>query len=82
MKTLLCITVNGVPREEAVAGNLLLIEFLRDALGLTGTKMGCDGGDCGASPSPFDGEGAGGCGQPPAPFIFPIANCTDSTMVL
>lgn len=48
MKILLSITVNGIPREEAVAGNTLLLEFLRDTLGLTGTKMGCDGGDCGA----------------------------------
>ncbi len=48
MKTLLRITVNGIQREEAAAGNLLLIDFLRDGLGLTGTKMGCDGGDCGA----------------------------------
>jgi hypothetical protein len=42
MKTLLALSVNGLPREEAVAGTTLLIEFLRDGLGLTGTKMGCD----------------------------------------
>ncbi len=46
--TLLRIAVNGISRQEAVSGNLLLIELLRDGLGLTGTKMGCDGGDCGA----------------------------------
>jgi aerobic-type carbon monoxide dehydrogenase small subunit (CoxS/CutS family) len=44
MKSLLSITVNGLAREEAVADTTLLIEFLREGLGLTGTKMGCDGG--------------------------------------
>jgi 4-hydroxybenzoyl-CoA reductase subunit gamma len=48
VKSLLSVTVNGIPREEAVSDTTLLIEFLRDGLGLTGTKMGCDGGDCGA----------------------------------
>ncbi|HUJ75362.1 MAG TPA: (2Fe-2S)-binding protein [bacterium] len=48
MKMLISVTVNGLRREEAVSGSELLIEFLRDGLGLTGTKMGCDGGDCGA----------------------------------
>jgi len=47
-KTLISITVNGIEREEAVADTSLLIDFLREDLGLTGTKMGCDGGDCGA----------------------------------
>jgi len=48
MKTLVRFFINGIEREEAVAGSQLLIDFLRDKLGLTGTKMGCDGGDCGA----------------------------------
>ena len=48
MKSLLCLTVNGRQREDAVAENMLLIDYLREQLGLTGTKQGCDGGECGA----------------------------------
>lgn len=48
MKRVLEITVNGRPRTDVVADNMLLIDYLRENLGLTGTKMGCDGGECGA----------------------------------
>jgi len=48
MKSILRLTVNGRPREDAVAGNMLLYDYLREVVGLTGTKMGCDGGECGA----------------------------------
>ncbi|MBI4966604.1 MAG: 4-hydroxybenzoyl-CoA reductase subunit gamma [Rhodospirillales bacterium] len=48
MKSILRVTVNGRPREDAVEPNLLLLDYLRDQLGLTGTKQGCDGGECGA----------------------------------
>jgi len=47
-KTITHIQVNGVFREDAVSDNLLLIDYLRETCGLTGTKMGCDGGECGA----------------------------------
>ncbi|MBL0211032.1 MAG: 4-hydroxybenzoyl-CoA reductase subunit gamma [Holophagaceae bacterium] len=48
MKKILRLWVNGKPREDAVAENALLLDYLRDTLGLTGTKQGCDGGECGA----------------------------------
>jgi 4-hydroxybenzoyl-CoA reductase subunit gamma len=55
-KRLLSITVNGRAREDAVADHTLLLEYLRDELGLTGSKRGCDGGECGACTVLVDGE--------------------------
>ncbi len=45
---LLEFTLNGRGRADAVADNILLLDHLREAIGLTGTKAGCDGGECGA----------------------------------
>jgi len=47
MKTLLSLTLNGRQRDDAVPGNMLLVDYLREIAGLTGTKIGCDGGECG-----------------------------------
>ncbi len=55
-KRVLSLTVNGRHREDAVADSTLLLDYLRDALGLTGTKRGCDGGECGACTVLIDGE--------------------------
>ena len=46
-KTNLSCTVNGRARDHIVSDSLLLADFLRETLGLTGTKIGCDGGECG-----------------------------------
>ena len=50
------LAVNGRAREEAVEDNLLLIDYLRSRRSLTGTKRGCDGGECGACTVLVDGE--------------------------
>ncbi|MDX1486310.1 MAG: 4-hydroxybenzoyl-CoA reductase subunit gamma [Alphaproteobacteria bacterium] len=47
-KSILNLVLNGRRRDDAVADNMLLIDYLREVVGLTGTKMGCDGGECGA----------------------------------
>jgi carbon-monoxide dehydrogenase small subunit len=53
--------VNGQPVVAAVEPHLTLLEFLRDILGLTGTKEGCSTGHCGACTVLADGEPVSSC---------------------
>jgi carbon-monoxide dehydrogenase small subunit len=57
----ICVTVNGVRHEHAVEPRLLLSDFLRHTLGLTGTHVGCEHGVCGACTVLVDGSSARSC---------------------
>lgn len=56
MKRIVSLTVNDRSFEDALDDNLLLIDYLRDVRHLTGTKKGCDGGECGACTVLVDGN--------------------------
>jgi aerobic-type carbon monoxide dehydrogenase small subunit (CoxS/CutS family) len=56
MKTRLILTVNGEPIDALADGYKTLLEVLREDLGLTGTKHGCELGECGACAVLVDGQ--------------------------
>ena len=55
------VTVNGERRESVVEARTLLVHWLRDELGLTGTHIGCDTTNCGACTVHLDGESVKSC---------------------
>jgi carbon-monoxide dehydrogenase small subunit len=55
------LVVNGTATQADVEPRLLLVDFLRDTLGLTGTKLGCETGQCGACTILVDGTAVKSC---------------------
>jgi carbon-monoxide dehydrogenase small subunit len=55
------VTVNGEPHTRKVEARTLLVHFLREDLGLTGTHVGCDTTSCGACTVSLDGEAVKSC---------------------
>jgi carbon-monoxide dehydrogenase small subunit len=55
------VTVNGTTFERDVEPRLLLVHFIRDVLGLTGTNIGCDTSQCGACTIHMDGVAVKSC---------------------
>ena len=61
MKTTITVRVNGAAESAAVEPNCTLLELLRDVLDLTGTKEGCNEGECGACIVLLDGRAVNSC---------------------
>jgi len=55
------ITVNGTPQTRDIEDRTLLVQFIREHLGLTGTHIGCDTTQCGACTIHLDGEAVKSC---------------------
>lgn len=68
------VTVNGQQYKRRVPSRMLLVDFLRDELGLTGTHIGCDTGHCGACTVMLDGVAVKSC--------LLLAGQTDNSQVL
>jgi aerobic carbon-monoxide dehydrogenase small subunit len=55
------VTINGAQQEHDVEPRLLLVHYIRDVVGLTGTNIGCDTSSCGACTVLIDGESVKSC---------------------
>jgi carbon-monoxide dehydrogenase small subunit len=74
MREIICFTVNGDLTETGVPSHYTLLETLRYILGLTGSKQGCDKGDCGACTVLVDGEAILSC-------LTPVQEATGRSVV-
>jgi carbon-monoxide dehydrogenase small subunit len=61
MKQAINININGVDHSSEVEPRLLLVHYLRDVLGLTGTHIGCETSICGACTVLLDGQAVKSC---------------------
>ena len=61
MKHKVSVTINGKQREDEVEARLLLVHYIRDVAGLTGTHIGCDTSQCGACTVDMDGKAVKSC---------------------
>jgi len=61
MKKAITLNVNGVAHQDEVEPRLLLVHYLRDVLGLTGTHVGCETSICGACTVMLDGQAIKSC---------------------
>src|SRR5262245_58776598 len=61
MKKAVSITINGKTQTLEIEPRLLLVHFLRDTLGLTGTHVGCETSICGACTAMVDGQAVKSC---------------------
>lgn len=66
MKTAVRIMINGRECRAEIPGNMTLLDFIRDTANLTGTKKGCDNGDCGTCTVLLDGRPVLSCLMPAA----------------
>lgn len=61
MDYLINLKINGETYELNVKPNILLLDLIRDEIGLTGTKRGCDTGECGACTVIIEGKAVNSC---------------------
>lgn len=61
MRHIISFRLNGEETEAMVSDNMTLLDFIRETLGLTGTKKGCEEGECGACTVMIDGRPVNSC---------------------